>query len=55
MVIRREFNRGGKEEARLAKARSRRQTGPMPRTLDHLPAGKRAELAYVVDLLVLSV
>ena len=54
MVIRREFNRGGKEEARLAKARSRRQTGRMPRSLDHLPAGKRDELAFVVELLTSS-
>lgn len=54
MVFRRELNRGGKEEARLAKARSRRQTGRMLRTLDHLPDGKRAELAFVVELLTTS-
>lgn len=54
MVIRREFNRGGKEEARLAKSRSRRQTGRMLRTLDYLPDGKRAELAFVVELLTTS-
>jgi uncharacterized protein len=51
MVIRRESKRGTHEERRLAKARSRRQTGHMPRTLDHLPAGKRDELAFVVELL----
>ena len=54
MVIRREFNRAGREEARLAKARSRRQTGRMPRNLDHLPGGKRTELAFVVELLTSS-
>ncbi len=51
MVIRRETKRGAHEERRVAKARGRRQTGRMPRTLDHLPAGKRAELAFVVELL----
>jgi len=51
MVIRRETKRGAHEERRLAKARGRRQTGRMPRSLDHLPAGKRAELAFVVGLL----
>ena len=54
MVIRREFNRAGKQEARLAKSRSRLQTGRMPRSLDHLPDGKRAELAFVVNLLTTS-
>lgn len=51
MVIRRELNSAGREEARLAKTGSRRQTGRMPRTLDHLPTGKRDELAFVVELL----
>ncbi|MBX9802005.1 MAG: HEPN domain-containing protein [Caulobacteraceae bacterium] len=54
MVIRREFNSAGREEARLAKKRSRRQTGRMPRTLDHLPAGKRDELRFVVEVLTES-
>jgi RHS repeat-associated protein len=40
MVIRRESKRGAQEERRLAKTRSRRPTGPMPRTLDHRQAGQ---------------
>lgn len=51
MVIRRETKGGAHEERRGAKARGRRQTRRMPRTLDHLPAGKRAELAFVVEVL----
>ncbi len=51
MVIKRESKRGTQEERRVAKARSRRQTGAMPRSLDHLPVGKRDELAFVVELL----
>lgn len=51
MVIRRETKRGAHEERRVAKARGRRQTGRMSRTLDHLPASKRAELAFVVEML----
>jgi len=51
MVIRRETKRGAHEERRVAKARGRRQTNRMPRSLDHLPAGKRAELAFVVGVL----
>lgn len=54
MVIRREFNSAGREEARLAKKRSRRHTGRMPRSLDHLPAGKRDELRFVVEVLTES-
>lgn len=54
MVIRREFNSAGREEARLAKTRSRRHTGRMPRSLDHLPAGKRDELRFVVEVLTES-
>ncbi|CAM2963394.1 hypothetical protein EJ082_12875 [Brevundimonas diminuta] len=51
MVIRRETKRAAHEERRVAKARGGRQTGRMPRTLDHLPTGKRAELAFVVEVL----
>ncbi len=51
MVIRRKTKRGAHEKWRVAKACGRRQTRRMPRTLDHLPAGKRAELAFVVALL----
>lgn len=54
MVIRRETKRASHEERRVAKARRRLQTGHMPRTLDHLPAGKRAELAFVVEVLSAS-
>lgn len=51
MVIRRETKCGAHEERRVAKARGRRQTGRMPRTLDYLPAGNRAERAFVVEVL----
>lgn len=51
MVIRRETKRGAHEERRVAKARGRRQAGRMPRTPEHLPADKRAELAFVVEVL----
>ena len=45
MVIRREIKRGAHEERRGDKARSRRQTGRMPRTLDRFPTGKRSRTA----------
>ena len=51
MVIRRESKHAAQEERRVAKTRGRRQSGRVPRTLDHLPAGKRAELAFVVEVL----
>ena len=54
MAIRRESNRGVREEARLGKLRSRGQSVSMSSTLEHLPDGKRAELAFVVELLVSS-
>lgn len=53
-MIKREFSRAGREETQLAKRRSRRQTKAMPRSLNHLPAGKRAELAFVVEALTTS-
>ena len=54
MVIKREFSRAGREEGRLANEAGRRHTAHMHRTLDHLPAGKRDELAFVVELLTSS-
>lgn len=53
-MIRREYHRASFEEQRIAKRRRRSQTKGMTRSLDHLPAGKRAELAFVVDLLTTS-
>nr|WP_314527075.1 HEPN domain-containing protein [uncultured Brevundimonas sp.] len=54
MVIRRESKRWAHEERRLAKDRNRRQTGRMLSSLDHLPAGNRDELRFVVELLTTS-
>ena len=51
MVIRRETKQGAQEERRVAKAHDRRRTGRMPRTLDHLQAATRAEVAFWVELL----
>lgn len=53
-MIRRDYHRASFEEQRIAKRRRRSQTKGMTRSLDHLPAGKRAELAFVVDLLKAS-
>ncbi|MDI1328318.1 MAG: HEPN domain-containing protein [Brevundimonas sp.] len=50
-MIRRDYHRASFEEQRIAKRRRRSQTKGMARSLDHLPAGKRAELAFVVELL----
>lgn len=50
-MIRRDYHRASFEEQRIAKRRRRSQTKGMTRSLEHLPAGKRAELAFVVDLL----
>lgn len=38
----------------MPKPRGRRHTALMHRTLDHLPVGKRDELAFVVELLTSS-
>lgn len=53
-MIRRDYHRASFEEQRIAKRRRRSQTKGMTRSLDHLPAGKRAELAFVVELLKTS-
>ena len=50
-MIRRDYSRAAKAEDRVAKRRGSGDTAGMIRTLDHLPAGKRAELAFVVDVL----
>lgn len=51
MVIKRESKRASDEERRIAKVRKRHRGARMPQTIDHLPAGKQAELAFVVELL----
>ncbi|MDF0486497.1 HEPN domain-containing protein [Sphingomonas sp. H39-1-10] len=50
-MIRRDYSRAQRTEGRVARGRSNGDTGRMNRTLDHLPAGKRRELAFVVDVL----
>ena len=50
-MIRREYSRSARVEGRVAKRRGNGDTLGMTRTLDHLPQGKRAELAFVVDVL----
>ena len=50
-MIRRDYHRASFEEQRIAKRRRRSQTKGMARSLDHLPAGKRAELSFVVEVL----
>ncbi len=50
-MIRRNYSRAARAEGRVANLRASGDTAGMIRTLDHLPAGKRAELAFVVDVL----
>ena len=50
-MIRREYSRSARVEGSLARRRTSGKIAGMVRTLDHLPAGKRAELAFVVDVL----
>lgn len=50
-MIRRDYSRAARVEGSLARRRASSNIGSMVRTLDHLPAGKRAELAFVVDVL----
>lgn len=50
-MIRRDYDRATAEEQRIAKLRESGQSRGMARSLDHLPEGKRAELALVADLL----
>lgn len=50
-MIRREYSRSARTERRVARWRVSGDTDGMVYTLDHLPEGKRAELAFVVDVL----
>lgn len=50
-MIRREYSRSAQAEGSLARRRTSGNIGRMSRSLDHLPAGKRAELAFAVDVL----
>ena len=47
-----DHSRTARAERRLARGRGSRQTGRMRTSVDHLPAGKRRELAFVVEVLV---
>ena len=47
-----DHSRTARAERRLARGRGPRQTGRMRTSVDHLPAGKRRELAFVVEVLV---
>lgn len=49
--IRHAPERGGREEARVARLRATGNTAAMARDLDHLPDGKRRELGFVVSVL----
>lgn len=51
MVVRREYHRAGREEVRLAKRSRNGKTRRMRNSVDHLPVGKRRELAHVVGVL----
>lgn len=50
-MIRRDYDRAARAEGFLAKARANGETETMRTSLDHLPSGKRLELAFVVDTL----
>jgi predicted nucleotidyltransferase/HEPN domain-containing protein len=50
-MIRREYSRAARAEDRVARARARGDDGLVKTSLDHLPPGKRRELAFVVDVL----
>ncbi len=47
-----DHSRTARAERRLARGRGWRQTGRMRTSVDHLPAGKRRELTFVVEVLV---
>jgi len=51
VIIRRDYNRAARVERRVASGRASGDTSAMVRTLDHLPQGKQAELAFVADVL----
>lgn len=50
-MIRRDYSRAERTEGRVARRRASGDMLAMVSTLDHLPEGKRAELAFVVDVL----
>jgi uncharacterized protein len=50
-MIRREYGRAALSERRVARVRARGDDGAVKTSLDHLPEGKRRELALVVDVL----
>lgn len=50
-MIRREYSRAARAEGRLARARARGDDSLVKTSLDHLPEGKRRELALVADVL----
>jgi hypothetical protein len=50
-MIRRDYSRAARMEARVARTRRRGDDGDVKTSLDHLPEGKRRELAFVVDVL----
>jgi hypothetical protein len=50
-MIRREYSRAARAERRVARPGARGDDGRVKTSLDHLPEGKRRELAFVVDVL----
>lgn len=50
-MIRREYSRAARAEAWVARIRVRSDDGLVKTSLDHLPEGKRRELALIVDVL----
>lgn len=50
-MIRREYSRSARTEARVARGRAQGDDGRVKTSLDHLPEGKRRELAFVADAL----
>jgi predicted nucleotidyltransferase/HEPN domain-containing protein len=50
-MIRRDYNRALRADDQLAKGRTSRKNSNMKTSLDHLPAGKQRELAFVVEVL----
>jgi predicted nucleotidyltransferase/HEPN domain-containing protein len=50
-MIRREYSRSTRAEGKLAAQRRPRDKSSMKMSLDHLPAGKRRELDFVVEIL----
>lgn len=50
-LLNHDHSRSARSERRLARRKGPRDTGRMRRSLDHLPAGKRRELAFVTEVL----